>query len=96
VKPDNTLICIDHEDSVITRLLQETPSVTYEPRIEPDLSPDPIITVKSQPIPNFGVREDASNINICLIDYGHGKQSHVGTMISYPFRRLQQYPPRNT
>ena len=37
------------------RLLQDTPSATYEPRIEPDLSPEPIITVKSQPITHFGV-----------------------------------------
>jgi serine/threonine-protein kinase SRPK3 len=73
VKPDNILICIDNEDAAITRLLQETPSVTYEPRIEPDLSPDPIITVKSQPLLNFGLQQDASKLNFCLIDYGHGK-----------------------
>jgi serine/threonine-protein kinase SRPK3 len=96
VKPDNTLICIDHDDAAITRLLQETPSATYDPRFEPDLSPDPIITVKSQPLPNFGLGQDASNLNICLIDYSHGKPSRMRTMISYPFRRLQQHPPRKT
>ncbi|KAG2120501.1 kinase-like domain-containing protein, partial [Suillus discolor] len=71
VKPDNTLICVDHMDEALTRLLQEIPSASYEPRLEPDLSPHPIITVKSQPLSNFGFREDASNLNICLIDYGH-------------------------
>lgn len=62
VKPDNVLICVDYEDEAITRLLEETPSATYEPRFEPILSPEPIITVKSQPLPNFGLREDASNL----------------------------------
>ncbi|KAG1901461.1 kinase-like domain-containing protein [Suillus fuscotomentosus] len=69
VKPDNVLICVDYEDEAITRLLEETPSATYEPRFEPILSPEPIITVKSQPLPNFGLREDASNLKVCLIDY---------------------------
>ena len=73
MKPDNTLICIDHDDAAITRLLQDSPSAIYEPRIEPELSPDPIITVKSQPLPAFDLRADASNLNVCLIDYGHGK-----------------------
>ncbi|KAG1790374.1 kinase-like domain-containing protein [Suillus variegatus] len=71
VKPDNTLICVDHVDEVLTRLLQEIPSASYAPRLEPDLSPHPITTVKSQPLSDFGLREDASNLNICLVDYGH-------------------------
>lgn len=94
MKPDNILICIDYEDAAITRLLHENPSATYEPRIEPDLSPDPIITVKSQPLPNFGLREDANNLSICLIDYGNGKQSHAGLIVIYLSHCLQQRPPR--
>lgn len=78
MKPDNVLICLDQEDAAITRLLQEIPSAIYEPRIEPDVSPDPIITVKSQPLSNFG-RQDTSNFNICLIDYSHGKRLLHGT-----------------
>lgn len=70
VKPDNVLVCVDYKDEAITRLLEEAPSATYEPRFEPTLSPEPIITVKSQPLPNFGLREDASNLKVCLIDYG--------------------------
>ncbi|KAG1814958.1 kinase-like domain-containing protein [Suillus variegatus] len=70
VKPDNVLVCVDCEDEAITRLLEETPSATYEPRFEPTLSPEPIITVKSQPLPNFGLQEDPSNLKVCLIDYG--------------------------
>ncbi|THH03876.1 hypothetical protein EW146_g10325 [Bondarzewia mesenterica] len=60
-----------YQNEAITRFLKESPSAIYEPRIEPDLSPDPIITVKSQPLPNFGLRPDASNLDVCLIDYGH-------------------------
>ncbi|KAG2063125.1 kinase-like protein [Suillus decipiens] len=71
VKPDNTLICVDHVDEVLTRLLQEIPSASYEPRLEPDLSPHPITTVRSQPLSDFGLQEDAGDLNICLIDYGH-------------------------
>jgi serine/threonine-protein kinase SRPK3 len=73
VKPDNCLISMEYADEAIPRLLKESPSGTYEPRIEPDLSPDPIITVKSQPLPNPALKSDASNLNICLIDYGHCK-----------------------
>jgi serine/threonine-protein kinase SRPK3 len=72
VKPDNILLSVEHADSAITRLLRESPSTTYETRIEPDLSPDPIITVKSQPLPGLGLTPDASNLDICLIDYGNG------------------------
>ncbi|KAF8478755.1 kinase-like domain-containing protein [Gautieria morchelliformis] len=70
VKPDNTLVLIGNQDAAISQFLQENPSTNYEPRIEPDLSPDPIITVRSQPLPNFGLKEDASNLDVCLIDLG--------------------------
>lgn len=73
MKSDNILVSVEHDDEAITRLLRESPSATYEPRIEPDLSPDPIITVKSQPLPPLGLRPDASNLQTCLIDYGSGK-----------------------
>jgi serine/threonine-protein kinase SRPK3 len=72
MKPDNTLVLMDNQDAAISDFLQENPSTTYEPRIEPDLSPDPIITVRSQALPNFGLKEDASNLNVCLIDLGSG------------------------
>jgi serine/threonine-protein kinase SRPK3 len=96
VKPDNITVCIDHSDAAITPLFREIPSATYDPRFEPDISPDPIITVKSQPLPNFGLRQDASNLNICLIDYSHGKRSHMQTMVSYLFHYLQQNLSRMT
>ncbi|KAG1721003.1 uncharacterized protein EDB91DRAFT_1088600 [Suillus paluster] len=56
----------DHKDEAITRLLQETPSATYEPRFSPEISADSIIKVKSQPLLNFGPREDASNLELVI------------------------------
>jgi len=68
---DNTMVSFNQADALIERHLQLNPSEIYEPRIEPDLSPDPIITVKTQPLPNFGLNPDLSNLNIRLIDFGH-------------------------
>jgi serine/threonine-protein kinase SRPK3 len=60
-------------DETLKAFLQEHPSESYGPHIEPSVSSDPIITVKSQPLPNFGLCEDLSNIQIRLIDFGVGK-----------------------
>ncbi|KAG1818704.1 kinase-like domain-containing protein [Suillus subaureus] len=40
------------------------------------LSPEPIITVKLQLLPNFGLWEDASNLKVCLIDYATPAKEH--------------------
>ena len=32
----------------------------------------PVHLARSQPLPNFGLDEDLSNISICLIDYSEG------------------------
>jgi len=72
------MVSFNQVDALIERHLQLNPSEIYEPRIEPDLSPDPIITVKTQPLPNFGLNPDLSNLHIRLIDFGHGTEpSHV-------------------
>jgi serine/threonine-protein kinase SRPK3 len=73
LKWENILVRFDHDDEAITKFLEDYPSATYEPRIEPSFSPDPITTVKSQPLPNFNLRDDLSNVNICLIDFGTGE-----------------------
>ena len=59
---------------------QRHPSTIYEP----DLSPDPIITVKSQPLPSFGLDQHLSNLDVKLIDYGSGKDST--TFVSWLFK----------
>lgn len=51
-------------DNAIEEEPQRHPSTIYEP----DLSPDPIITVKSQPLPSFGLDQDLSNLDVKLID----------------------------
>ena len=73
VKPQNTLVSIGHQCQAIREHLSNNPSATYEPRFEPDLSPDPIITVKSQPLPNFNLDSTLANLDVKLIDYGSGK-----------------------
>ncbi|OCH93607.1 hypothetical protein OBBRIDRAFT_811058 [Obba rivulosa] len=50
VKPSNTLMSLEHQDEAIDDALRTEPSETYEPRFEPELSPDPILTVRSQPL----------------------------------------------
>ena len=70
VKPDNTLLRIPNVDAVIDETLEEEPSTTYPPRIEPDLSPDPIITVLSQPIPFTEDSVDPKKMEACLMDFG--------------------------
>ena len=60
-------------DEQICDYLQANPSATYEPRVEEAISPEPIITVKSQPLPYFGLNPDLSNLHIKLGDFGVGK-----------------------
>jgi serine/threonine-protein kinase SRPK3 len=73
VKPDNILVSRNGQDSAIHPYLVENPSTTYDVRMEPDLSADPIITVKSQPLPNFSLDPNLSNLEVRLIDYGSGE-----------------------
>jgi serine/threonine-protein kinase SRPK3 len=49
------MVSMNVSDATIDEYLDKNPAVLYEPRIEPDLSVDPIITVKSQPLPDFGL-----------------------------------------
>lgn len=62
--PDNILVNIGNADKAIEEELERHPSTTYEPRLEPSLPSDPIITVKSQPLPNSGLHQDLSNLKI--------------------------------
>ena len=69
------MINIGNAENAIEEELERHPYTTYEPRPESSLSPDPIITVKPQPLPSFGLHQSLSNLNIELIDYGSGKDS---------------------
>lgn len=59
-------------DATIAGYLDENPAVLYEPRIEPDLCANPIITVKSQPLPDFGLDPTLIGLVVKLADYGEG------------------------
>lgn len=82
IKPDNTMVSLVNADAAIHDYLAQHPSSVYEPRNEPELSPDPIITVKSEPLPAFGLDPTLSNLNIRVIDYGTG-QCFVGAALPW-------------
>ena len=62
-------------DSTIARYLEENPSKTYPPRFHSSISDGPIVTVKSQPLPNFGLDASFENLEIYLGDFGSGQSS---------------------
>jgi serine/threonine-protein kinase SRPK3 len=62
----------DYQETIASYLVDH-PSTTHPPRDAPFLSPDPIITVKSEPLPNFGLRPDLSNLHVDLMDFSAGK-----------------------
>ncbi|KAL1939579.1 hypothetical protein VTO73DRAFT_9890 [Trametes versicolor] len=78
VKADNMFVKITADDSTIARYLEENPSETYPPRFHSSISEGPIVTVKSQPLPNFGVHASFENLEICLADFGSGQSSRFG------------------
>ena len=57
-------------DAIIERALEAEPSAEYEPRHEPSISPEPIVTVKMQPIDPFDSIKRLSELNICLVGFG--------------------------
>ncbi|KAG5647385.1 hypothetical protein DXG03_000455 [Asterophora parasitica] len=64
------MVFIRASNATITDHLNKKPATTYNPRIEPDLFTDPIITVRSQPLPDFGVDTTLDDIIVKLADYG--------------------------
>lgn len=76
LKPDNILVSLAATGEDIERELMANPSETYEPRFDPSLPSEPIITVKSQKLPNFGLKADLSNLKIKVIDFECGKSNY--------------------
>ncbi|KAI9058589.1 kinase-like protein [Trametes sanguinea] len=72
VKLANFFVQIDADDAVISKYLQEHPSESYPTRYHSGLWDGPIITVKSQPLPNFGLDPSLSNLNVVIGDFGGG------------------------
>ncbi|KAG9004998.1 hypothetical protein FRB90_010615 [Tulasnella sp. 427] len=71
LKADNIMVAVHARDDEIERLLIHHPSETYPPRIFPFPTPEHTITAKSQPLPNFGLKDDMSNIKVKIGDFGH-------------------------
>ncbi|KAG8931212.1 hypothetical protein FRC00_000844, partial [Tulasnella sp. 408] len=71
LKPQNTLLALDVADDVISDEIARTPGELYPTRYDKSLRDGPIITVKSQPLLNSGIKEDGSNLRIKIADFGH-------------------------
>ena len=67
------MVSQNDQDAMTQAYLAQDPSSTYDVRLEPDLSPDPIVTVKTEPLPNFGLDPTLDNLDVRLIDYGSGE-----------------------
>ncbi|KAJ7804571.1 kinase-like domain-containing protein [Mycena olivaceomarginata] len=48
INASNIFLNVGYHPDDIAVLLQVSPSLTYEPRLDPELSPDPIVTVQTQ------------------------------------------------
>ena len=65
--------------SSIPAFLLEHPSTTYEPRVDPALSSEPITTVRSEGLPFFGAPELDSS-NYYLGDFGEGRSILINVL----------------
>jgi serine/threonine-protein kinase SRPK3 len=72
VKGSNIYMDLGTSDrQAVADFLGKNPSSTYEPRVEPSLSSDPIVTVRSQPLPVLR-SFDPETIQVYLGDFGEG------------------------
>ncbi|KAF9480906.1 kinase-like protein [Pholiota conissans] len=65
----NIMVPVTASDTRINKYLAQNPAKTYKPRV--DLKTKKLITtVKSQPLPHFGLNPSLNNLSIKLCDYG--------------------------
>ncbi|KAF8604303.1 kinase-like protein, partial [Ceratobasidium sp. AG-I] len=69
IKPQNILLSSGQTSTAISEFLQTEPFAYYPTRYVPELSPDPIVIVITQPLPNFELAPDESSIQVKLIDF---------------------------
>jgi serine/threonine-protein kinase SRPK3 len=74
VKPENLSVSLGNVDDKITKYIEENPSSTYDPVTIPEISPEPFITTKTLPLPDFGLDPSLNNLQITLGDYGNGER----------------------
>ena len=72
LKPNNLFIHLPVGTVEIANYLRDHPSETYPPRFESSIWDGPIITVKTQPLPNLGLLPSLENLSIRLGDFGGG------------------------
>ncbi|KAI0739028.1 kinase-like domain-containing protein [Daedaleopsis nitida] len=70
VKAGNLLIDLSASQEAIDTYLKDNPSETYPERLSPELWSGPIVTVKSQPLPNMGLHPSLDNLKVSLGDFG--------------------------
>lgn len=70
MKPESLLVGIDVDDEMLSSYLYAYPATTYPPRTDIALWDEPMITVKSEPLPNFGLEPSLDNLKIIICDYG--------------------------
>jgi hypothetical protein len=77
IKSDNLWVSLRRStpeyEKAIEDFILEHPSTSYPPKTEKILSNEPIITVRSEPLPNFGLLPDLSNLHALLGDFGMGE-----------------------
>lgn len=84
VKADNLAVALPGNSTPQTHsYLQAVPSATYDPFINLKLSSQPIITVKSQPLPSFGLDPSLRDLRVQLIDYGAGEPWRHSSYLCY-------------
>jgi serine/threonine-protein kinase SRPK3 len=81
IKPDNVLVSIPNLDAIIEQTLIDDPSATYPPLIEPSISPEPILTVESQPLAFTEDVTNHQNFEIRLADFVEGDQIDFNTSL---------------
>ncbi|KAJ7109950.1 kinase-like domain-containing protein [Mycena epipterygia] len=70
IKPENILVHPpDMTPARIDAFLSENPAQTYPPLENAALAPHPIVAVRSQPLPNFGLEPALGNLNVQVIDF---------------------------
>ncbi len=70
MKTANLLVDLHACTEEIDGFLQHHPSETYPEQTAPQLWEGPIITVKSQPLPNIGLKSSLDNLKVSLGDFG--------------------------
>ncbi|KAI0630564.1 kinase-like protein [Trametes polyzona] len=93
VHPGNVLLRLRASTSDIDQYLFLHPAETYEPMHLPMLSPQPFVTVRSQPLPLLGVDPSLCNLDVQLTDYGLAVRADTITPGTAPLINMHMRAP---